>query len=161
MVSVRLISFMVSIWFQKTLQFFHRQKWMILHLLACGSNICTKEAHISKPVEKSTWITSRNTSYSPICTIRIFFLIHHLKNGKSHIELNTISIGIFLIIEDCKAQKSHILVNMVYTIKTTSITWQKLCLPPIAGMTKSQLNTQLVTSMMNLERQQKLGKTWR
>jgi len=88
-----------------------------------------------------------------------FFLIHHLKNRKSHTKLNTLSIGIFLITEDCKAEKSHILVNMVYTIKTTSITRQKLYLPPIAGMTKSQLNTQLVTSMMTLERQQKLGKT--
>jgi len=70
---------------------------------------------------------------------------------ESHTQkLNTLSTGIFLITEDCKAEKSHTLVNMVHTIKITSTAWQKLCLPPIAGMTKSQLNTQLVTSMMNL-----------
>ena len=69
-------------------------------------------------------------------------------------KLNTLYIGIFLITEDCRAEKSHILVNMVHTIKTTSITWQQLCLPPIVDTTKSQFNTQLVTGMMNLERRQ-------
>lgn len=75
-----------------------------------------------------------------------------------HTKLNTLCIHIFLITEGCKAEQSHILVNTVHTIKTTSITQQKLFLPPIASMTKSQLNTQLLTTMMNLERHYKLGK---
>lgn len=65
------------------------------------------------------------------------------------------------MIEDCKAKWSHILVNVVHTTKTTSITRQKLFLPPIAGMTKSQLNTQWLTTMINLDRHHKLDKTLR
>ena len=148
MLSVRLISFMVSVWFQKTHQFFHRWEWMILHLLACGSNICTKgSTYIKASKVEHTNNKGKHTIFIHMYYKNFFLNSSSEKCKVSHTKLNTLSI--VLITEDCKAEKSHILVNTVHTIKITSTAWQKLCLPPTAGMTKSQLNTQLVTSMMN------------